>query len=82
MWYIWYAQEILKGELGLFLTPVLTVRGGGHIDRHVWRRVIVPPDLRRSFGATSAHYRYRVMHCAFAFYTCVIYVHAVKATHA
>ena len=36
-----FTQGILKGELGLFLTPVLTLRGGGHIGRHAWRRVIV-----------------------------------------
>ena len=32
----------LKGELGLFLTPVLTLWGGSHIARHVWRWFIVP----------------------------------------
>ena len=29
----------LKGESGLFLTPVLMQWGGSHIDCHVWRRV-------------------------------------------
>ena len=27
--------------------------GGGHIVRHVWRWIIVPSDLARSFGATA-----------------------------
>ena len=27
----------LKGEHGLFLTPVLMLWGGGHFDGHVWR---------------------------------------------
>ena len=54
-------QGILKGESGLFLTPVLMLWGGGHIARHVWRQVIVPLDLALSFGAICAHYRYRVI---------------------
>ena len=33
------------GKLGLFLIPVLTLGGSGHFDGHVWRRVIVAPDL-------------------------------------
>ena len=52
-------QGIEKGELGLFLTPVLMLWGSGHIDHHVWRRVIVPPDLAQSCAAISAHYRLR-----------------------
>ena len=52
----------LKGESGLFLTPVWMIRGGGHIDHHVWRRVIVPSDLARSFGAICAYYCYNVIH--------------------
>ena len=43
-------QGILKGESGLFLTPVLTLWGSGHTGCHAWRRVIVPSDLAPSFG--------------------------------
>ena len=57
-------QGILKGELGLFLTPVLTLWGSGHFDHHVWRWAIVPSDLAWTFGAICAHYRYRVIHRA------------------
>ena len=57
-------KEFKKGESGLFLTLVLMLWGGGHIARHVWRWVIVPLDLILSFGATCAHYRYRVIHRA------------------
>ena len=41
--------------------------GGGHIDRHVWRWVIVPSDLARSFGAICTYYRYRVIHRAITY---------------
>ena len=51
------SQGILKGESGLFLTNVLMLWGGGHIDRHVRRRVIVPSDLARSFGVICEHYQ-------------------------
>ena len=61
------APKDLKGELGLFLTHVLTLWGGGHIDSHIWRWVIVPPDLARSFGVIWAHYRYSVIHRALAY---------------
>ena len=49
---IWITKslpELSSGETkrGLFLTPVLTIWVGGHIDHHVWRRVIVPSDLAR-----------------------------------
>ena len=57
----------LKGELGLLLTHVLTLWGGGHIDRHILRWVLVPPDLARSFGVIWAHYRYSVIHRALAY---------------
>ena len=60
--YIWVNQGILKGESGLFLTPVLTLWGSGHIDHHIWRWNIVPSDLTQSFGTICAHYRYRVIH--------------------
>ena len=55
---------IQKGESGLFMIPVLTLWGSGHITRHIWRWVIVPSDLARSFGAICAHYRYRSIHRA------------------
>ena len=67
--YAWYqasinvftvSKEFKRGNLGLFLTPMLTLGGGGHIARHVWRRVIVPSDLALSFGAICKHYRYRM----------------------
>ena len=60
----------LKGGIGLLLTPVLTLWGGGHVDCHIWRWVIVPPDLARSFSAIYAHYRDHVIHCT------ITYVHA------
>ena len=33
---------------------MLTLRGGGHFDGHLWRWVIVPLDLTQLFGAISA----------------------------
>ena len=57
-----FDQGILKGEVGLFLTPVVTLCGGVHIDCHTWSWVIVPSDLTRSFSAICAHYRHRVIH--------------------
>ena len=62
-----FTQGILKGESGLFLTPVLTLWGGGHIDRHMRRRVIVPLDLAPSIGAIYAYYHYRVIHRAITY---------------
>ena len=53
-----------KGGNRVSFWPVLTLWSGGHIDRHVWRWVIVPSDLARSFGAICAHYPYRVIHRA------------------
>ena len=47
-------KEFKKKESGLFLTPELTLWGRSHIDRHVWRRVIVPSDFGWWF-AWSAH---------------------------
>ena len=55
-------RNLKKGESGLSLTPVLTLWGSGHIARHVWRWVIVPSDLTRSFSAICAHYCYSVIH--------------------
>ena len=55
--YFSFAPRSFKGESGLFLTPVLKLWGDGHIDRHVWRWVIVPSDLARTFGTVCAHYR-------------------------
>ena len=60
-------EGIKKGELGLFLTPVLMLWSGSHIDRHVWRWVIVPSDLARSLGAICEHYHYRVIHRAITY---------------
>ena len=51
-----------KGELGLFLTPVLMLWGGRHVARHVWRWVIVPSDLRLPLGTIYTHYHYCVIH--------------------
>ena len=64
-------QGILKRESSLFLTPVLTLWGGGHIDHHVWRWVIVPWGLAWSFSAICTQYCYRVIHHAIT-YVCVI----------
>ena len=47
--YMGLGQGILKGESGLSLTPLLTLWGSGHIDRHVWRWVIVPSEFERLF---------------------------------
>ena len=55
-------QGIWKGESCLFLTPVLTLWGSSHIDRHIQRRVIVSSDLAPSFGVICADYRYYVIH--------------------
>ena len=49
-WYRSSSKGILQDELGPFLTPVLTLWGGGYIARHIWRWVIVPSDLARSFS--------------------------------
>ena len=49
-----------KGGMGLFLVPVLTLWSSNHFDIHVWRSVIVPPDLAHSFGVICAHYRCRI----------------------
>ena len=37
------------------LTPVLTLWGGGHIDRHVWREVILYLRIWRDHSVQSAH---------------------------
>ena len=63
-------QGILKAESGLFLTPVLMLWGGSHIDRYVWRRAIVPLGLVQSFGTMCARYHYRMIHCAITYYVC------------
>ena len=63
----WPTKEFKRGESGIFLTPVLTLWGGCHIDRHVCRWVIVPSDLARSLGAIYAHYHYRVIHSAITY---------------
>ena len=55
-------QGILKEGIGSLLIPVLTLWGGGHIDRHILRQVIVPSDLAQSFSAICAYYRYRMIH--------------------
>ena len=52
--YFYTYQGILKGVSGLFLTPVLMLRGSGHIGCHAWRWVIVPSDLAYH-SAQSAH---------------------------
>ena len=54
----------LKGGIGSLFDPCVNAMGRGHIARNVWRWVIVPSDLARSFGAICAHYRYRVIHRA------------------
>ena len=56
-------QEIQKGESGLFLTLVLTLWRGDHFYSHVWRQIIVPPDLAWSFGAICAYYRCHMFYC-------------------
>ena len=57
-----WVKEFKRGKSGLFLTPVLTLWDSSHIDRHVWRWVIVPSDLEQTFSAICACYRYRVIH--------------------
>ena len=61
---VYYIQGILKRESDLLLSYVLMLCGSGHIDHHVWRRVIVPLDLVQSFGTICAHYCSRVIHPA------------------
>ena len=56
-------QRNLKGGIGSFLTPALRL-WNGHIDRHIWRWVIVPSDFAQSFGAICAHYHYYMIHRA------------------
>ena len=57
-------SRYLKGGIGSFLTPVLALWGGSHIDRHVWRWVIVPSDLVWSFGTICTRYGHHVNHRA------------------
>ena len=59
-------KEFKRG-IGSLLTPMVTLCGGGHIARHVWRWFVVPSDLTRSFGAIYTHYRYVVIHRAITF---------------
>ena len=66
---MWLKEGFLKGESGLFLTPVLTLWGGGHIGRHAWRWVIVPSDFVQSFSAICANYLYCVI-CRAITYMC------------
>ena len=47
--------------------PVLMLWGGGHFDGHIWRWVIVPPDLERSFAAIYGNYRCRLFYRAMAY---------------
>ena len=54
----------LKEGIRSLRTPVLTLCG--LTDRYVWRRVIFPLDLARSFGAIYAH-RYHVIHCTISY---------------
>ena len=49
-----YMQGICKGELGLFVTPVLSLLGGSHFDAHVWKWVTVPSDLAWSMQVIAA----------------------------
>ena len=64
--WVWSMLESrnLKWGIGSLFAPVLTQWGGGHIDRHVLRRVIVPLDLAQSVGVICACYRYCVIHRA------------------
>ena len=72
---VWFASCLpdmkqsrnLMGESGRFMPPVLTLWGGGHIAHYVWRWVIVPSDLVRSFGSICAYYCYRVIHRAITY---------------
>ena len=48
--------HIKEFKRGIKSTPVLMLWGGGHFDHHVWRWVIVPPDLPQSFSAICATY--------------------------
>ena len=41
--------------------------GHQHIGGHVWRWLIVPLDLVRSFGSIFAHYPYHMIHCTIIF---------------
>ena len=60
-----------KGGIGSLFDPCVNAMGRGHIDRHLWRRVIVPSYLAPSFGVICAHYCYRVIHRAITYIICV-----------
>ena len=57
-------QGNLRGELGLFFTPVLMLWSGGYIGGHVWWQVIVPSNLAQLFGVIYPHYWYLLIHHA------------------
>ena len=59
----------------------LTLKGTGHIGRHVWRWVIVPSDLARTFGTICAHDRYCVIHRAITYMQAWFKSTRGKATH-
>ena len=84
--FLWLNQGILKGESGLFLTPVLMVWVAAILTVTYKGRVIVPPDLARSFcGIIRRNLRTLSLpgHSPrVSPYTYVIYVHVGKATHA
>ena len=66
------APRNLKGGIGSLFDPCVKAMGGGAAILSVTYggQLIVPSDLAGSFGAISAHYRYRVIHCA------ITYLHA------
>ena len=64
------SRNFKRGIRSLFDPCANAMGGGGHIDRHVWRWVIVPSDLAWTFCLICAYYCYRVIHRA------ITYMHA------
>ena len=57
---------------------MLTLWGGGHFDGHVWRRIIVPPDLGNDLRKLSLLCVYFVI---LHVHSCMIEVNVRKATY-
>ena len=71
----------LKGESGLFLTPVLTYRAAaGYCSSRMEASYCTLRDLGLSFSMICARYHYHVIHRAITNneYACVIWVYAGK----
>ena len=56
------SKEFKRGNWVSLFDSCVNAMGSGHFDSHVWRWVIVPLDLARSFSVICAHY------CCWVFY--------------